>query len=216
MSETKASPRGHRQDWKEPTQARSKARVAAILDAARDLAVEAGSVDIAMSDVAKHAGVPIGSVYQYFPTKSVLLTRLFAREMEPIDLSIRAGLQNTKSLEDVFTGIEGLIRSQIELVRQRPGLLVIWSSPTLHPDIQRADLENSKRNAEEITQKIISVRGSSVRRQALWSSILLMCHLWGSIIRLSVMLDEEDNRDAVVDQYIEMMIAHLRNILKEG
>ena len=166
-----------------------------------------------MSDVAKRADVPIGSVYQYFSSREVLIARLFAREMEPVDASLRSGLSQVASLEDVIAGIGKLIRSHVELVRARPGLMVIWSSPTMHPDLQRADLENSRQNARVITNAIVDLQGDASNREEIGRAALLICHLWGSAIRLSVLTEADDPNARVIDQFIEMVTAHLRRIV---
>ena len=52
-----------------PKQQRALARVEKILDAAERAAAEYGTDDVGSTDIAQVAGVPIGSVYQYFPDK---------------------------------------------------------------------------------------------------------------------------------------------------
>ncbi len=199
--------------WREPVQARSRARVSAILDAVQALVAEAGHLDFKMGDVAHRAGVPIGSIYQYFPTRAVLLARLFAREMAPIDASLKAGLAQARSLEEVIAGIDGLIRSHIALVQQRAGLFVIWSSPTLDAALQMADLENSRKNADVIAHALLPLMPETTDPAAVWNTALLVCHLWGHVIRLCIMIEDSDPDQSVLEQYIGMITAHFRTLI---
>jgi AcrR family transcriptional regulator len=56
-----------------PVQERSKATVSFILDAANRAIEINGLPKLRINDVAKLAGVSVGSIYQYFPTKEALL-----------------------------------------------------------------------------------------------------------------------------------------------
>lgn len=60
----------------EPMQERSAQRVAHILDVASTLFSEVGYDNATTNEIAKRAGIPIGSVYQYFPNKDALLHSL--------------------------------------------------------------------------------------------------------------------------------------------
>ncbi|MEM6536867.1 MAG: TetR/AcrR family transcriptional regulator [Pseudomonadota bacterium] len=199
-------------DWKEPSQARSRAKVALILDTARDMAAEAGHLDIKMTEVAARANVPIGSVYQYFPTRTTLLARLFAREMEPIDRALTESLSNANSLDDIVQGIGDLMRSNIEIVRANPGLFAIWSSPTMDPILQAADLENSQKNARAITEAVLSFGQKRADEEAVGNLALLICHLWGSVVRLSILMQDNQQADDIVEQYVGMIEGQIRRL----
>ena len=54
---------------KEPTQARSQARVASILKAASALLGEVGYADLSTNLIAERAKIPVGSIYQFFDGK---------------------------------------------------------------------------------------------------------------------------------------------------
>jgi AcrR family transcriptional regulator len=54
-----------------------------LIDAARDLFAERG-VDVALEEVARHAGVSIGTLYNRFPTRSALIEAVFADRLEKI------------------------------------------------------------------------------------------------------------------------------------
>lgn len=64
-----------------PVQARSRASVEQILDAAGLLLAERGAADFTMSDLAERAGVAIGSLYRWFPAQSSVVRALSERHM---------------------------------------------------------------------------------------------------------------------------------------
>lgn len=61
---------------KRPAQARSQERFDRILQAARDVLVQTGFESFTFDEVASRADVPIGSIYQYFANKYVLICEL--------------------------------------------------------------------------------------------------------------------------------------------
>jgi AcrR family transcriptional regulator len=66
---------------KRPAQRRSTATVDAILEAAARILETRGLDDYTTNDIAERAGVSIGSLYQYFPTKESITRALIEREM---------------------------------------------------------------------------------------------------------------------------------------
>ena len=193
--------------WNEPTQARSREKVERLLNAALSLAVETGSLDFNVTDVAKRAGVAIGTLYQFFPSRTALIARLFAREMEPIDESISDLFDDHLDLTALTTKVPALMQQHLEWVKARPGLSVIWTAPTVHPDIERADFENTKRNAATLADLLSQRLPAATAPKAIHATALLICHLWSSVIRLCVLVDEKQQAD-IIQQYANMMIAH--------
>ncbi len=66
----------------EPVQARSTARLAALLDAAAHVVDEIGYERLTTAMVAERAGASIGTVYRYFPDRIAVLQSLAARNAE--------------------------------------------------------------------------------------------------------------------------------------
>lgn len=71
-----------------PRQNRSVAMVDAILEASARILLERGYADMSTNLVAQHAGVSIGSLYQYFPNKGSLLVALHTRHAAQMAQSI--------------------------------------------------------------------------------------------------------------------------------
>ena len=78
----------------EPVQARSTARLAALLDAAAHVVDEIGYERLTTAMVAERAGASIGTVYRYFPDRIAVLQSLAARNAE------RTSARATTELED--------------------------------------------------------------------------------------------------------------------
>ena len=68
----------------EPVQARSAARLTALLDAAAAIVDEIGYERLTTAMVAERAGASIGTVYRYFPDRIAVLQALAARNLERV------------------------------------------------------------------------------------------------------------------------------------
>jgi len=74
----------------EPVQARSTARLAALLDAAAHVIDEVGYERLTTAMVADRAGASIGTVYRYFPDRIAVLQALGARNLERVLAAVEA------------------------------------------------------------------------------------------------------------------------------
>ena len=72
-----------------PKQARSRATVDAILDATARVLTEAGYAGANTNRIAATAGVSIGSLYQFFPSKEALVTALRRRHAQQMRDMVR-------------------------------------------------------------------------------------------------------------------------------
>lgn len=80
----------------EPVQARSTARLAALLDAAAQVVHEIGYERLTTAMVAERAGASIGTVYRYFPDRIAVLQSLAARNAERMTDRILAELRDER------------------------------------------------------------------------------------------------------------------------
>nr|WP_280138616.1 TetR family transcriptional regulator [Blastococcus sp. DSM 46786] len=89
----------------EPTSPSQKARHRRILRAAADLAAAKGLDEVQMHDVAKEAGVAIGTLYRYFPSKTYLFSAVMAEQIDLLDARIsppRPGQAPEEAVYDVL------------------------------------------------------------------------------------------------------------------
>lgn len=73
-----------------PKQARGERRVAALLNAAAAIFAEKGIEAATMTEIARRAGAPIGSLYQFFPAKAALAEALLERYAARLEDSLTA------------------------------------------------------------------------------------------------------------------------------
>lgn len=198
-------------EWNEPTQARSREKVQRIEQAARALLLDTGSLDLKMTEVAKRAKVPVGTLYQFFPSRTALVQKLFAIEMQRIDTSVSDMLFAVEDLSLFEQQLEQLLRAQTELVRSDPAMMIIWGSVAVDPVVQAADLINTQQNADILAERMGTELGLGVDARAAKATALLICHLWSSVIRLC-MSAAPDEEQAIVQQYARMIANHVRSL----
>ncbi|CAN5438518.1 hypothetical protein BH09ACT4_BH09ACT4_13180 [soil metagenome] len=104
----------------EPVQARSTARLAALLDAAANVVHEIGYERLTTAMVAERAGASIGTVYRYFPDRIAVLQSLAARNAERMTDRVLAELRSEqhRDWDAALTAALGLF---VVAFRDEPG-----------------------------------------------------------------------------------------------
>lgn len=91
---------------KHPTQDRSRATVDAILEATAQLLGDEPPEALTVARIAERAGVSVGTLYQYFPNKDALFTRLTMDFHESVRERLREVVEAERSAE-----VEDVVRS---------------------------------------------------------------------------------------------------------
>lgn len=82
-----------------PAQQRSRERYARILSAARDVLVDVGFESFTFDEVAKRASVPIGTLYQFFANKYVMICELDRQDAAGVVAEINRFAERVPALE---------------------------------------------------------------------------------------------------------------------
>ena len=104
----------------EPVQARSHARLTALLDAAAQVIDEIGFERLTTAMVADRAGASIGTVYRYFPDRISVLQNLAARNVER---TTARALERIRDPEhgDWLSALSAAFEVFVEAYREEPG-----------------------------------------------------------------------------------------------
>ncbi len=104
----------------EPVQARSTARLAALLDAAAHVVDEIGYERLTTAMVAERAGASIGTVYRYFPDRIAVLQSLAARNAERTSARAFSELESSRH-SDWVSAFSASYEVYIDAFRNEPG-----------------------------------------------------------------------------------------------
>lgn len=203
------SPTTHRRRL--PQQERSRQRVESILAAAHALVVDAGSDALTMSQVATRAGVPIGSVYQYFPDKPAILRELALRIMERVRQGLVEGLVDLESAAAAIDRLDGLLAGYHELFLHEPDIRDIWATTQSDKELQLLDIEDSRANGRIIADALEHLVRPRDRAR-LEAVSLLYAHLAGAAARLAIAIGGDEGC-AVMDEFRRAVRRDLEELL---
>lgn len=122
-----------------------------VVDAARELFAEQG-LDAQMDDIARRAGVGVGTVYRHFPTKSALVGELMAAKFRGHAEVARKWAEE----EDAWAGFEGFLRDVFARMARDATLQQRLSWP--------ADDSEAVAAAEAARQVLVEVVGGIIER----------------------------------------------------
>ncbi|MDO7213434.1 TetR/AcrR family transcriptional regulator [Acinetobacter nosocomialis] len=137
MSETLPDPR------KRPRQARSVATFEAILEAAARILESLGFAGFNTNTVAELAGVSIGSLYQYFPSKDALIVELIRRERAKLSNRIVEAIQQHEAAnlkEKLKLIIQAAVQHQLS--RSQLARTLEFASELIGKDVEESELQH--------------------------------------------------------------------------
>ena len=188
-----------------PVQRRSRERVERILRAAEQLVVSAGVEALTTRAVAERARIPVATLYQYFADREAIIAALIERHVLSMDERIGAALQSLSSYS-VRSIVETTVDAYRADYRERPSYVVLWFQGRLSADIASFIRERDDLLADAF-HRFATTLG------------LLRPGTDPLVIRLSFELADRflevayrhdlDGDDRVVEEGVEMIIAHL-------
>jgi AcrR family transcriptional regulator len=122
-----------------PSQARSRATVDKILDAASFVLTNEGLPGFTTNLVAEVAGVNIASLYHYFSDKNAVLRELFDRLERRRLAEIKRRLGEFATTEDVSAWLEDIAGAMLEDRRRNPATMVLRRAIAAVPELRDAE-----------------------------------------------------------------------------
>ena len=134
-----------------PSQQRSRERVERILDAAAAIVDEQGLDALKVSDIAKRAGVPLGTLYQFFARKDDIVYALAERFTQRFGEVLATALSGLDAACEWRELLDLLLDAYADYYRSEPALRELWIGARIDPEFIRADhQDNNTRFAEAV------------------------------------------------------------------
>jgi AcrR family transcriptional regulator len=108
-----------------PTQARSRERLQRVLDAADEVLAGEGAAAFTTTRVAQVAGVPVGSIYRFFPGKDAIAEALAVRYWSDFE-DLVAAVAETDERDPLPDPAGAVLEALGAGFRARPGFLALW------------------------------------------------------------------------------------------
>jgi len=195
-----------RGELKRPSQARSIATFASILDAATEIIVERGVQGLNTNAVAERAGVNIGTVYHYFPDKTAILVELFR-----IDQARRVGqlmekMREVASASDLNAWADEVFALAIELRNDQPATAHLRRAFRAVPELVELDRRETDEYLEFFASqlRIRFPELSGTRAQA-----AAKVH----IEITAMILDISQESDQIIDEFLSEGLTALKSYL---
>ncbi|MGW5521712.1 TetR family transcriptional regulator [Gordonia sp. NPDC003950] len=178
---------------KRPTQERSKRKFSAMLSAARDLLTEVGFESLTCEEIASRADVPIGTLYQYFANKYVIVCELDRLDTVAVREELTAFASEVPSLEWPVL-LEKFLDHLAALWRDDPSRRAVWLAVQSTPATRATASQNERVLAEQVARLIAPLTPSQRDRRDMMSQVLV--HTAYSLLSFSVQ-DGHDHPETV-------------------
>jgi AcrR family transcriptional regulator len=192
---------------KKPSQERSREMVEAILGAAARVFVKEGYARATTNRIAIAAGVSVGSLYQYFPSKDAIAVELLRRYREGLIEVVAARLRemNETSFEAVVRALLGaLLRAE----GINPALHRVLIEQVLRTSARREILGFEERLEAVLADALRAARGSvHVADYELSAFVLVRVVL--AVVHAAVVDRPRYNTPALVSELTRLVVAYV-------
>jgi AcrR family transcriptional regulator len=192
---------------KAPKQARSREMVEIILEAAARVFVRTGYPRATTNRIAEAAGISVGSLYQYFPSKDAIAVELLRRYRETLLGLVRDHLEQARD-----ASFESVIRAFVGAILRAEGI-----DPALHRVLVEQVLRTSARaeilGFEEKAERMVAdamraSNGLPAGRDAEMAAFVLVRAVLG-IVHSAVVDRPSLNGPGLVDELTRLVVRFL-------
>src|SRR6195952_6009070 len=178
-----------------PSQERSRRRFDEILRAARALLVEVGFESFTSEQVALRAGVPIGSLYQFFGNKFAIICELDRLDTVNVQAELEKFAAEIPSLNWAQL-LEKLLDHLAALWRTDPCRRAVWLAMQATPPTRAIAAGHERDLAQQVTRLLAPLTpGSGIAHRQVIAEVLV--HVTYSMLNFSIR-DGQSHPDAVV------------------
>lgn len=197
---------------KNASQERSRATVDALVEATARILVRDGFEKASTNRIAEVAGVSVGSLYQYFPSKEALVAAVIERHNEEIMGTVRAALAEVADLP-LDKAVRKLVTVAIEAHRINPKLHRVLAEQIPRTG-QLKDVEAFNREVHTLVRTYLESRRKEMRKVDLdvatficVSAIEAVAH--NTVLNGAEMLSEKLVK-VLVDEATRLVVGYLR------
>ncbi|MFF4245038.1 TetR/AcrR family transcriptional regulator [Streptomyces sp. NPDC001822] len=205
--------RAHTNLRRVPVQQRSADRLARILDAGAELLDGGGYEQLSTRAVAGRAGVPIGSVYRFFPNKRALVDALAERNLQVYAERVTGRLAEIPE-QEWRAAIDAVLDEYLAMKRSVPGFALVdfgLPVPVTGPldDVNRLV---AARLAELLSGHLGQGRDGAVDDPGLLRTVLVCVQAADALLQLAFRADPEGDPDLISETRI-LLQAYLAGVL---
>jgi AcrR family transcriptional regulator len=183
------APRARTAPRKKPRQQRSQATVDAILDATARVLCTTGYDRASTNRIAMAAGVSVGSLYQYFPSKEALVAALVERHTAQMTTLVKT------KLAEVATAPLG--------VACRTMIAAMFEAHAVDPRLHKVLIE-------ALVALFLEARKHELRRNKLAATAFVLCNVVEAVTHAAVLAELEPKRGReVAEELTDMVLRYL-------
>ncbi|KIZ17762.1 TetR/AcrR family transcriptional regulator [Streptomyces natalensis] len=194
-----------------PVQQRSARRLARILDACAELLDETGYEELSTRAVADRAGVPIGSVYRFFPNKRAMAEALARRNLDAYADRITARLTAPDAAAGWRAAMDVVIDEYLAMKRTVPGFTLVEFTVPAPPADRRANYDV----ADRLLALLAAPLGLDAADERLRTAVLVGVETADALLQLAFRTDPGGDA-AIVTECKELLRAYLVRYLDQG
>lgn len=179
-----------------PKQARSRKKFQAILSEASRLIHEKGYEQVSMREIAREVGLPIASVYQYFPNKLAIVRQLWESYTSSLGDLLREEFTALADQPDEAT-LKRMISSIVDHMdshhKNNPELLEVWRCVDGSPELRALNHEDTLAVARMVRSMILRTQPTA-DKETVMSRALIVCETASSTVKLAQELPADMQR----------------------
>jgi AcrR family transcriptional regulator len=194
---------------KKPTQARSRRTVDAIVEATARVLVAEGYERTTTNRVAEVAGVSVGSLYQYFPSKEALVAAVVDRHADEM-------------MTVFYSALAGAAALPVELAARRV-IEAIFDAHQVEPELHRVCVEQIPRvgrlrrlledldtHASAALSAYLERNRASLRVRDVSIATFLVVHAVDAVLHRSLETRRSIDKQRLVDELCAMVVRYLK------